>query len=111
MQVSRVKHGDVVVVMLRGPMVADELDLLDVEVRECFEEGLRKMVLDMKEVPFIDSAGLEKILDILADFGKRGGDLCVASLNEVCQDIFIATQLKGLVQVAANTEVAVRNLS
>jgi anti-anti-sigma factor len=99
------------VITLRGPMVAEELHLLDVEVHDCVESGSTKIVFDMKEVPFIDSAGLERIQDFVTDLGKRGGDLYVAALNDACHDIFLATQMKSFVQVADNVDAALRSLS
>jgi anti-anti-sigma factor len=111
LQVSSVQNGSVVVITVRGPMVADELHLLDVEVRECLDAAFNKIVLDLKEVPFIDSAGLERIQDVVVDLGRRGGDLYVASLNDVCLDIFLATQMNSFVQIADTTEAAVRSLS
>ena len=111
MQVSRIANGQAVVITLRGPMVDEELHLLDTEVQESIESGSNKIVLDLKEVPFIDSAGLERIQDMVDSLGKKGGDVYVASLNDVCHDIFLATQMKRFVQVADSVDSAVRSLA
>ena len=110
MEVTRSQQGPVVILALRGPLVAKGLEELDAKIGECSTAGLFRIVLEMRESPFIDSAGLEKLQSIALDMGKRGGDVRIASLNDVCRDIFLATRMESLVQVCDDRETAVRSL-
>jgi len=110
MNVTRSQQGRVAILAVHGPLVGEELDGLDSQVDECVNAGLFKVVLDLGQTPFIDSAGLERLQSIVSDLGKRGGDLRVAALNDVCQDIFWATRMESFVQVFADRESAIRSL-
>ena len=110
MNVSKSQQGAVTIVTVQGPMMEEELHVLDDVLDECVAKGLLRIIFDMRQVPFIDSAGLEKLQAIVSDVGKRGGDARVASLSDVCQDIFSATRLESFVQVFSDREAAVRSL-
>ena len=110
MEVTRSKHGAVAVLSVTGAIIDEDLDTLVAKFGECIDEGRLKVVLDLENVPFIDSAGLERIQDTVSDLGKRGGDLRVSSLNDVCKDIFLVTKTDSLVQVFNDRETAVRSL-
>ena len=108
MEVIRSQQGPISIVSISGAMVAEELDLLDTKVEESFRAGTSKIVLELKQVTFIDSAGLEKIQSIVADAMERGGEACVASLDELCSEIFRITRMDCSVHVAEDREAGVR---
>lgn len=98
------------VLSVEGPLVAEEVGRLKEEIGTCETSGVVHFVLDLKETPFIDSASLETIQDIASDAGKRGGDVRIASLNDVCRDIFVATRMDNFIQTWDDAESAVRSL-
>jgi anti-anti-sigma factor len=110
LQIGKSIQGAVAVLAIKGSMIADDLPMFDEEVQACQQEGILRIVLDLKTTPFIDSAGLERLQDLVSLLGKRGGDLRVACLNDVCRDIFLATRMDGFIQVAASPEEAIRSL-
>ena len=110
MDVVQSQRGAVTILKIKGAVTAKDLDLLDTKVEECIAANLLKVVLDVEEVPFIDSAGLEKIQSVVSDLGKRGGDVRIASANEVCTDIFQATRMDSFFQTYEDRESAVRSL-
>ena len=98
------------ILAVHGALIGEEIEALDSRIDECVNNGLFKIVLDLGQTPFIDSAGLERIQSIVSDLGKRRGDLRIAALNEVCQDIFWATRMESFVQVFQDRESAIRSL-
>jgi len=42
---------------------------------------------------------------------RRGGDLRIASLNDVCRDIFRVTRLDALLQIQDRLEQAINSLA
>jgi anti-anti-sigma factor len=110
MQIVKSIQGPIAILSLKGPLVADELPVLQQHVEDCSRSGVFRLVLDLKDTPFIDSAALEKIQNIASDMGKRGGDVRIACPNEVCRDIFVATRIGSFVQVLADKEAATRSL-
>ena len=110
MVITRSHQGTVSILSLQGPMIEEELGVLEREVEASLGSGITRLVLEMRQAPFIDSAGLEKIQALAADLGRRGGDIRVCSLNEVCRDIFLCTRMESLVQVYPDRDTAVRSL-
>jgi anti-anti-sigma factor len=111
MDVTRSQHGAVAILAVQGPLTIDQIDVLDAEIDACVESRMVKIVIDLAQAPFIDSAGLERLHTLASDLGKRGGDVRVSSLNEVCRDIFHATRLESVVQLFADNDSAVSSLS
>lgn len=110
MQVSVSVRGPVGVLNVQGPLVEEDVSKLDIEADKLRNTGIKKMVLDLRDAPFVDSAGLEKIQSLSFDLGRSGGDLRVATLNDVCRDIFMCTRVESFVQVFEDREAAIHSL-
>jgi len=110
MVVTRTQQGSVTVLAVQGAIVEEDMHTLETELERCFASGVVRIVLELRQVQFIDSAGLERIQNLVAEVGKRGGDVRICGLNEICRDIFICTRMESLVQVFDDRESAVRSL-
>lgn len=91
-------------------MIVEELETFDAEFEECINAGTFKIVLDLEQVPFIDSGGLETIYNTVSSLGKRGGDLRILGLNDIRKDIFLTTRMDKLVRVFTDRDAAVSSL-
>jgi anti-sigma B factor antagonist len=109
-EIAKSQQGAVTILTLKGALTAEDVDLLDRKIDECVNAGNCKVVLEIRQVPFIDSAGLERFQGIVSQMGRAGGDVRVASVNEVCRDIFQATRMTTFVQIFDDRESAVRSL-
>jgi len=110
MDVRKTIQGPAAVLSLNGAMVGDQLSVLETEVQLCLDSGALHVLLELSHVPFIDSAGLERLLATAAELGRRGGGLCIAGLNDTCSDILAATRLSSLIQISADIDSALRSL-
>ena len=60
-------------------------------------------------MPYIDSEGLETLLDILAEVRKKGGSIKLADPNSVCSDILSATRLDTIFEIYSSADKAGRS--
>jgi anti-sigma B factor antagonist len=90
--------------------VDETLKDFDTHLEECLGAGAIRLVIDIAQVPFIDSAGLERLQQVVSDLGRHGGDLRVAAPNDICSDIFLATRMENFVQVLPDKEAAIGSL-
>lgn len=74
-------------------LVEDGLEQFQQVVAEHISGGNVRLVIDFSEVPFIDSAGLEALLDSMEKAVACGGGLRIAAPSDISKDIFIATRL------------------
>jgi len=109
MQVTRSEIGSVAVLALSGPFVEGEEGALMERIDACTADSVTRIVVDMKHVPFIDSAGLETLHELVPELAKKGADFRITGLNDVCRDIFVSTRIMNLLHVVEDTEHAVRS--
>ena len=86
--------------------LAGELDLatagvLDEHVRRAVAGGPRHLVVDLTDVTFCDSSGIEALLTAQATSGRRGIDLRVVNPGGVTLRAF---QLTGVLEVLTAAE-------
>ncbi len=110
MHITRSQQGPITILSLQGPIVAQELSEVKTAIDECVAGGQTKLVLELAQVPFVDGEGLETIQETVTTLGKRGGDLKVCALNDICRDIFNATRMNGFVQIFENREEAAKSM-
>jgi anti-anti-sigma factor len=62
--------------------------------------GRKRMVIDMKEVPLMDSSGLGSIVGLYVSARTRGCELQVANASEQIRNLFSMTNLLSLFEHA-----------
>jgi len=87
------KQGSVFVLAGNEPLTRDHIGDLVAVSGQCFNQGQPKIVLSLQEMPLIDSAGLELLLDLRDRCQQRGGTLHLAAPSALCREILSATQL------------------
>lgn len=110
MKLSSSHFGNAMVICPRDAIVQGECELLRTAVDEAMLSGRGCVVVDLSEVPFIDSAGLELLCDLLDVAAERGHALKLAAASEVCQEILRITNLADHFGMYASIEDAARSL-
>jgi anti-sigma B factor antagonist len=83
MQIDQRAVGDVVVLDLKGRVTMGEGDeLLKDKVNSLVNQGHKKIVLNLAEVPYIDSAGLGEIVRTYTTVSRQGGSLKLLTVFE-----------------------------
>ncbi len=93
------KHGAVHVIHGDAPLNVEFVEAVGQLLEECLDDGLPRIVVDLKRVPLIDSAGIELILDYRDKCQRSGGDLKLAAPNRLCEDILFVTGVEQDIEV------------
>ena len=94
MQIDQRSVGDVIVLDLKGKITLGEGDeLLKDKVNSLVNQGHKKIVLNLAEVPYIDSAGLGEIVRTYTTVSRQGGKLKLLNLTKRIQDLLAITKL------------------
>ncbi len=108
MQIKIGDRGAVKVVELVGPITLGSGDL---KVRETIKElvsgGHQKIVLDLGEVPFMDSTGIGELVAAYTSARNRGATLKLARLTRRIKDILDIAQLSAVFESYESVEEAV----
>ena len=109
MKVERIQHGTVLILVPDGALIEDDVPEFAEQVRECFQAGSVRIVVQMNNVPFVDSAGLETLLALYGEAMALGGELKVSAPTEIGRDILKATRLDNVIEVHDSTPDARRS--
>ena len=89
MQINRIEENNKIVVGLVGKLDSTTFSQLEKEIEEMDVEG-KTVVLDLKELEYISSAGLRVVLK-LKKIMDRVGTLEVINANELVLEVFEIT--------------------
>jgi anti-sigma B factor antagonist len=86
-------------------------ELLKDKVNSLLNQGLKKIVLNLADVPYIDSAGLGEIVRTYTTVSKQGGTLKLLNLTKRITDLLSITKLLTVFETFDNENEAVRSFS
>lgn len=110
MQIEQRSVGDVTIIDLKGKLTLGEGDeLLRDKVNSLIQQGMKKLVLNLADVPYIDSAGLGEIVRTYTTVSRQGGQLKLLSLTKRITDLLSITKLLTVFETFDNEHDAVRS--
>jgi anti-sigma B factor antagonist len=87
-----------------GQRIMDEVNMLS-------EEGQNKFVLELSELKYVNSTGLNVLINILTKARKNGGDLIICCLSKKVQELLVITKLSSVFSVMDSTEEAIEKFN
>lgn len=111
MQITAESYGQAVILNCKGELTADSLEAFRRAVEhQLAEEKVRDLVLNFEEVPFLDSAALEYLLELQAALADRLGQVKLARLDENLRKIMEITRLESAFERYDDLSEAVRTV-
>ena len=112
MQISERAVGEVMVVDLKGKITLGEGDeLLKDKVNSLVNQGHKKIVLNLADVPYIDSAGLGEVVRTYTTVSRQGGSLKLLNLTKRITDLLSITKLLTVFETFDSENEAIRSFS
>jgi len=95
MQIEQRIVGDVAVVTVNGDITLGKGGdvILKDKVNSLLQQGHRKLVLDLGNVSYVDSAGLGQLVQVHATTTRQGGALKVLNVTKRLRDLLVVTKL------------------
>ncbi|MFN8062002.1 MAG: STAS domain-containing protein [Vicinamibacterales bacterium] len=104
--------GDVTILDLKGKMVLGEGDqILKDKVSSLLSQGHKKLLLNLADVPYIDSAGLGEVVRTYTTVSRQGGKLKLLNLTKRIQDLLSITKLLTVFETFDSEQDAVSSFS
>jgi len=110
-KISSYQHGKATVVSPRDAIVESDCADLRHAVAQAIANGSSQIVIDLAEVPFIDSAGLELFCELQTTCAESGAHLKLASLDETCAEILHITDLDFRFHTFQTVEESIKGLA
>ncbi len=108
MKINRVEQNGITIIQPKGKITIGEGDvLLREEITKLLAEDKKKLVLDLGDVSYMDSAGVGELVSVYTSVKNRGGELKLAALTKKIKDLLSITQLMTIFDTYETLEEAV----
>lgn len=96
------------VLSLHGPLTAGNASIFQNAIRR--EEPASMLILDLSEVPYIDSAGLGCLVSAFVSRQKAGRKMILSGINQRVQRLFEITRVQDLFLIFSSPDEAIAAL-
>jgi anti-sigma B factor antagonist len=112
MKANNRQVNGVTIVDLSGRIVlGEDTALLRNTIRDLMARGEKNFLLNLGEVPYIDSSGLGELMGAFISVRKEGGDMKLLKLTRRVHDLLQIVKLETVFQVFDDEAAAIRSFS
>jgi anti-sigma B factor antagonist len=102
----------VTVVELSGRMTLSDGDMqLHGLVRDLLKQGQKNILLNLRDVTYLDSSGVGELFGCFTTVRGQGGSLKISNPNERVQNLLHLTKLNTVIELLENESAAVQSFS
>ncbi|MFN0120282.1 MAG: STAS domain-containing protein [Blastocatellia bacterium] len=112
MNITERNSGDVVILDVVGKILLGEGDMqLKKKIDELLERKQTKLLLNLANVPYMDSGGLGEIVRSYSTVKKSGGELKLLNATEKIKDLMVITKLHTVFDIHDDEVAAVKSFA
>jgi len=109
MKVETQTHGVITVLTPHGPLTTEEVAAFRQAVDLAVAQKSGRVVLDLRHVPYLDSAGIEALLALFATPRAPGARPRLARLTDTCREALDLTDALTRLDLFDTVENAIRS--
>lgn len=108
MKIKEKMEGNIAILSLSGNMMGGpDTEKLHEKVKSLIDEGITKVVIDLKGVKWMNSSGLGALMACFGSLSNAGGKMKLANVAEKVKSIFMITQIVKFFETYETVERAV----
>jgi anti-sigma B factor antagonist len=112
MTITERKNGDVTVLDVDGKILLGEGDVqLKRKIDELIERQEQKLLLNLANVPYMDSGGLGEIVRSYTTVKRAGGELKLLGVTKRINDLLTITKLVTVFEIFDSEDEAVKSFA
>ena len=105
-------EGSLIIFKLIGELIdRDQPKVMMEDIAETLENGTVNILLDLKELRYINSSGLTILINVLTKVNQIGGKLAICNANKKIKELLHITKLLKKFNVCATAEEAITLLN
>ena len=109
MRISEQRSGAVTVLKPEGPILEADAGALRQKLMGTLGASLGRFVVDMSSVPYLDSKGLEALVEVTEEMSRSGQALRLCASNKTVREVLELTDLSSMFDHFEDTNTAVRS--
>ncbi|MFH1941557.1 MAG: STAS domain-containing protein [bacterium] len=112
MAVREKRIGDVAIVKVRGILTGgDETKEVQENVKRLLSDGIRKIVLDMSKVGWMNSHGMGMLMACYSSVRHVGGRIAISGVTDKVENVLKITRIDTLFDQFSSVDQAVSSFS
>ena len=112
LKVKTQMEGDVAVVHVSGKLMGGpESENLRDEIKTLIEDGVKKFVINLRGVPWINSTGLGALMAVYTSVQRSEGALALCHVSDRIQSLFMITKLLTIFDTHPSEKEAVESFA
>ena len=112
LQIEERVVGEVTILDLKGKIVINEGDeALRDKINSLIHQNRKKILLNLENVPYIDSAGLGEVVRTYTTVSRQGGQLKLVNLTKRITDLLSITKLLTVFETFETEPEALKSYS
>jgi anti-sigma B factor antagonist len=112
MSIKTKESYNVIVMEIKGKLVGGPLSSeISNMLYDLLDEGKKNIVVDLRDINFINSSGLGILINGLTSMRKNGGDLKLANISNKIDGLLSITKLNQIFEKFDSVEEAVKSFS
>jgi anti-anti-sigma factor len=96
--------GDAKIVHVKGKVTFEYCPAFQSRLDSILDEGVRQVVIDFKEVPFIDSSGIGEVLRLFKKMKDSDGEVVLANPNRKLRDLFSMYRFNQFMKITEDAD-------
>lgn len=109
MKIHEQLQGAVIILKPEGPLVELDAGVVKQRLLQTLNATLGRFVVDMSAIPYVDSKGLEILVDVTEEMGRSGQALRMCGANKTVREVLELTDLASLFEHFQDANTAVRS--
>ena len=107
-----IEENNIQILTLSGELIDKNqaINLIQ-EIDELMELGKNKLVIDLSDLRYLNSSGLNVLIQLLTKTRSNGGESVICNVGKKVHELLIITKLNTLFKIADNQETAFHMLS
>ena len=109
MKIQETKQGAVTVLKPSGPLIQSDAPDFKVVATRVAEASHGRFVVDLATIPYVDSQGLETLVDVTEQMSKSGQMLKLCSVNKTLREVMNLAGVASLFEHFDDVNTAIRS--
>ena len=109
MKIHEQLQGAVTVLRPEGPLIEGDAAVVKQRLLQTLAASLGRFVVDMSSIPYLDSSGLEALVEVTEEMGRSGQALRMCGANKTVREVLELTDLASLFEHFQDANTAVRS--
>jgi anti-anti-sigma factor len=104
MDIQVESRGDRRIVRIKDKITFEHCAVLQSRLDGMLEEGVREVIIDFKDVPFMDSSGIGEILRLFKLMRDRRGEVVLINPNQKLNNLFKMYRFEKFMKIRDSVE-------